>query len=545
VEIHPSGDVGSIYDKELGVELLKAPLELQLMPDSSSKFPAWEMHYCDVMAEPCAVARLLGSRVVEAGPARVAIEVRRAARGSTVIQTISLAAGAAGDRIEIDNRLEWRTWGRMLKASFAVGEDDSEATYDLGLGVIQRGVNRPESYEVPAQQWADLSSSTAGHGVSILNDCKYGWDRPDAGTLRLTLVRSPRSLRGHAHQMTQDWALHRFKYGIYSHGGDWRQGTVWQAARLNRPLRAFRVEPTRRDRPRRLSHASVSSDGVAIQALKRSEAGTDWIVRLQELSGSEQRRVGISLSSPLGDAREVSGVETDVGEASVVDGRLVVDLRPFEPRTFAVRLRAPRDPEPRALSKRLRLPFDIRATSFDGQGGGDLDGRGSSFPGELFPAAITDGGIGFQLGPADAPNCLTCRGQQLPLPEGDWRSVYLLAASADGDALVGFQVGGRETRLLISDYRGPIGRASHRRAVGRVHYGPIRPEFFRRDRIAWTATHLHDREGANRAYELGHLFRYELAVAAVDPAPEVLELPDEPRIRLFAVSVGPSSRVLG
>ena len=534
VAIDGSGNIATLFDKDLGVELLGAACEIQMLPDSSSKFPAWEMHYRDVMAEPRPLGRLLGSRVVEVGPARVALEVRRAARGSTLVQTLTLAAGDAGERLEIDSRLEWRTWGRMLKATFPVGDDDSEATYDLGLGVIQRGVNRPESYEVPAQQWADLSSPSAGHGVSILNDCKYGWDRPSPGTLRLSLVRSPRSLRGHAHQMTQDWALHRFKYALYGHSGDWRSGTVQQAARLNQPLRAFRVEPVRRDRPRRVSLGHVDSDHVAIRALKRTEDGDEWVVRLQELVGDEQREVTVSLAEPIEAARETDGVERERGRARAVDGALRTDLGPFEPKTFTVRVAAHADPERPPVSRPVRLPFDTRATSFDGAAGADLDGRGNSLPGELFPASIKDGGFEFALGPVDGSNCLTCRGQQLPLPEGDWQGLFLLAASVDGDVRCAFRIDGEEATIRISDYRGPIGHASHRRAIGRVHYGPIRPAFVRADRIAWLATHLHDREGANRAYEFGYLFRYLLEPG--DAPMSILELPDEPRVRLFAVT---------
>ncbi len=544
IELHSTGDIARIHDKALGVELLDEPLELQLMPDTSSKFPAWEMHYRDVMADPHPVSRLLGSRVVETGPARVAVEIRRAARGSTLTQRIALAAGDAGDRLEIDNRLEWRTWGRMLKASFPIGDRDSEATYDLGLGVIQRGINRPESYEVPAQQWADLSSPTSGRGVSIINDCKYGWDRPSAETLRLTLVRSPRSLRGHAHQMTQDWALHRFTYALYSHPGDWRQGTVWQAARLNQPLRAFQVESVRRDRPRRLSFASVGSAEVAIRALKRSEDGGDWIVRLQELAGHAQSDVRVTLTGALESAHETNGVEHERSAAATTAGELVTDLGPFEPKTFAVRLDPTSGRSPSPVSKRVRLPFDTRATSADGHGDGDLDGHGHSFPAELFPATLTDGGIEFALGPVDAANCLTCRGQQLPLPEGDWRRVYLLAASIDGDVDTAIRVEGQVTPLRISSYRGPIGQASHRRALGRVHYGPIRPAFARPDRIAWVATHLHDREGANLPYEFGYLFRYRVELpAGLASTLSVLELPDEPRVQLFAVTLGRNLRV--
>ena len=34
----------------------------------------------------------------------------------------------------------------------------------------------------------------AEDGVAVLNDCKYGWDKPDDGTLRLTLIHGPHEI---------------------------------------------------------------------------------------------------------------------------------------------------------------------------------------------------------------------------------------------------------------------------------------------------------------------------------------------------------------
>ncbi len=540
VEIHPSGDVARIHDRELGRELLSSPLGLELLHDASSKFPAWEMSYRDVMAEPRPVRRRLGCRVVERGPARVALEVRRAAHGSTLVQRISLAAGSAGARLEIDTRLEWCSWGKMLKAAFPLAVESPQATYDLGLGVIGRGVNRPELYEVPAQQWADLSSAAGDHGVSVLNDCKYGWDRPRDATLRLTLVRSPWAARGHPHQATQDWGHHRFKYALYGHAGDWREGTVWQAARLNQPLVAFQAERRSGERGRSFSFARVGSPRAAIRAIKRAEDDDRLVVRVQEIDGRPQRGVGIAFAAPVTEAREIDGVERDRGPATLVDGALVADLGAFALKSFAVRLAPPARPALSPVVRSVRLPFDGGATSADGGPGTDFDGRGGSMPAELFPARLECGGIAFDLGPAagGASNCLGCRGQQIPLPGGGWQRLFLLAASVGGDARADFAAAGRVTSLRVADWSARIGAASHRRAIGRVRYGSTRPAFLRDDRIAWVGTHQHDRQGGNRPYVFCYLFRYELPLppgGETDLA--VLELPHEPRIRIFAASV--------
>ena len=85
---------------------------------------------------------------------------------------------------------------------------------------------------MPAQRWADLSEGD--YGVSLLNDCKYGYDIHD-NVMRLTLLKSATSPDPEA-----DQGEHAFTYSLYPHLGDWREGTVAQAASLNVPLHAVR-----------------------------------------------------------------------------------------------------------------------------------------------------------------------------------------------------------------------------------------------------------------------------------------------------------------
>ncbi len=161
------GDVASLVDRGLGREMLRGPASWELLADRSLRFPAWEIRFEDIAAEPLARlgqgARL---RIVERGPVRVTIEVRRELAGSTFVTAYRLCA--QGEALEVDCEIDWRTRGRLLKASFpAALAADAVATYDLGLGTIERPVNQPRLYEVPAQQWADLSSPADSAGLAI------------------------------------------------------------------------------------------------------------------------------------------------------------------------------------------------------------------------------------------------------------------------------------------------------------------------------------------------------------------------------------------
>ena len=179
-------------------------------------------------------------RVVENGPVRVALEVEREAQGSRFVQTIRLAAGAAGDRVEFATVIDWQTRESSLKASFPFKNASPLASYDDKLGVPMRGNNDPKKYEVPQHQWFDLTNQEANYGAAVLNDSKFGSDKPDDRTMRLTLLYTPGVRTAYQDQATQDFGRHEMLYAVTGHAGDWRAGGVpLQAARLNQPLAAF------------------------------------------------------------------------------------------------------------------------------------------------------------------------------------------------------------------------------------------------------------------------------------------------------------------
>ena len=170
-----------------------------------------------------------------------------------------------------------------LKVSFPLAVSNPKATYDLGLGTIQRGNNTSTLYEVPAQQWADLTNTTGDYGVSILNDCKYGWDKPADNELRLTLIHTPVATYGSNCQDTQDFGENRFTYSIYGHTGNWVDGrTVTQGERLNQPLISFQTSAHAGSLGKAVSFLNVSNPNVTVKAVKLAENTNEYIVRVQE-----------------------------------------------------------------------------------------------------------------------------------------------------------------------------------------------------------------------------------------------------------------------
>ncbi|OXU15713.1 Transposase, IS30 family [Sedimentisphaera salicampi] len=64
---------------------------------------------------------------------------------STFIQKVSLDCSSSDGQVNVENVIDWRTSGTLLKASFPLAVSNSYASYDLGMGVIERVNNHGSS----------------------------------------------------------------------------------------------------------------------------------------------------------------------------------------------------------------------------------------------------------------------------------------------------------------------------------------------------------------------------------------------------------------
>jgi alpha-mannosidase len=551
VRLDGNGDVASVFAKELGRELLAAPLRLEIKTDAPRAFPAWNMEWRDQARRPrhlvSAPARV---RVRERGPARVALEIERRGEGSRFVQTVRLAAGEAGRRLEFADAVDWRTGAAHLKAVFPLAAGNPLAEYNLDVGVIRRPVNGPGMFEMAGQRWFDLSDAGGAFGVTVLSDCKYGSDRPDERTLRLTLLRTPAATGVHAHEATQDWGRHEFVYAVAAHAGDWRRaGTDRQAYRLNQPLLPFRSRRHGGFLGRRFSFLRLSHPGARVLALKKAEEGREIVVRIVESWGRGASGVRLGFAAPLLAVREVDGQERPLaaGGAHLQRGELVVDLAPFQLRSFAVTLAPPARSVGRPPQAPLPLAADVRIVARDGEkSAGGFDGRGRSLPAELFPAAVDFQGVAFRLRSADDPagQAVACRGQEIVLPAGDHAGLLILAAAV-GDRRAVFRVDGRPFELAVQDWGGFIGQWDRRLwqadASGQPAYAGLQPGFVKPAPVAWFAGHRHAADGGNEPYAYAYVFAHAIEL---DGPARSLRLPDDPRVRVLAVTAVGEDRAL-
>jgi alpha-mannosidase len=552
VTIDGHGDISGIFDKSLNRELLSAPARLAISYDNPERWPAWNMDWDQEQAAPRSyVGGPVRVRVVEDGPVRIAVEIARETEGSRFVQTISLAAGDAGNRVEIANAIDWNTKEANLKAAFPLAASNQMATYNWDIGTIQRPTAEPRKFEVPSHQWVDLTDATGTFGATILTDCKNGSDKPRDNVIRLTLLRTPGTRGGPEYhdQGTQDLGHHEFVYGIAGHAGDWRQGqTDWQAYRLNQPLVAFETARHAGALGKELSLLKTGNPAIRVLAMKKAEQSDEVIVRLVETNGRPVDNVRVSFAAPLTAAREVNGQERPVGPATIAVGALVTSFTAYQPRTFAVKLAtAPFKVAP-VQSRPVTLAYDLAAATADGvKSSPGFDAQGRALAAAMLPGEIDFGGVIFKMGPMGAANALVAKGQSIGLPAGSFNRVYVLAASSDGDRTATFRAGEKAVELNVEDWGGFIGQWDDRvwQATKRDPYAEmvkIVPGYIKRADLAWYCDHRHSAAGVNEAYAYSYLFAYAIDLPA---GAKTLTLPDDGKIRVLAVSVaqeGPGVR---
>ena len=334
VRIDKNGRLTSVYDKFARREALETGQRgnvLQFFDDRPYEHDAWDIdhNFEEIMWEAPAPERV---EVAEAGPIRSVVRVVwRTEKGSVITQDITLHIHSP--RVDFVTHVDWKDKRTLLKAAFPVAVHSARAAYEIQYATVERATHRNTPFdrarfEVPAQKWADLSEGD--YGVSLLNDCKYGYDVKD-NVLRLSLLRSPIEPDPHA-----DEGEHFFTYALYPHEGDWRWGAVQEGYELNAPLLACEGVASKGSLPPVYAFAAVDQPNVIIDAVKRCEDSDDVIVRLYEAYGQR----GVCKLTFGGEPKAVTEcdlMEENDAEVNLKGHTVRFQVKPYEIRTFKVR----------------------------------------------------------------------------------------------------------------------------------------------------------------------------------------------------------------
>jgi alpha-mannosidase len=329
-----TGDLSSVFDKTHQREVLSGSgNQLQAFEDKGQYWDAWNIDP-NYTQHPLPPSQLKSIQWIDRGILRSRLRVVRQLGQSEFCQDYIL--DAASPILKIITSVDWQERHVLVKAAFPLNLEADYATYEIPCGAIQRPT-RPQTpaeqakWEVPALRWVDLTDTqlepTEHHqsqsnltsnasiqnpksniqnryGVSLLNDCKYGYDSQPS-QLRLTLLRSPCWPDSDA-----DRGSHQFTYALYPHRSSWQSaGTVRRGYELSLPLTALDRIPVDATSPKALQPMGrlldLPAENLVLMTLKLSEdAAEQWILRCYECHGesaelSLESELGLSLAHPV------------------------------------------------------------------------------------------------------------------------------------------------------------------------------------------------------------------------------------------------------
>lgn len=501
VKLNKNGDIASIYDKEIEKELLSEPIIIGIFDkhEGGRVYPAWEITYKDSIRKPDRNAVLVNSRIIENGPARCTIQVVQKFDDTVFTNNISLSNGS--DIVEVQSEFIWNSQRTMCKNVFSFTCENKEATFDLGLGAIKRRNANKNLYEIPAQKWADITDTNNEYGISVISDSKYGWDKFDDKTLRLTVIHTPmNNYRPKSMQSMMDMGLNRYGYGICAHKGDDKTRVQNAAREFNAPLTAFVADKHEGVLGSTFSFCEVLDNAVIIRAIKKAENSNEIVIRVNESNNVHHQNVKLFLGNGVLAAREIYASEEHISEANVKDGFLIFDIKPYEVKSFAVTLIPSEINSVTTEQTCVTLPYNTNAISSN-KSPSDIGIYGKSYtiPAELIPDIITSGGTNFDINKSNQ-NCLLGDGQSISLKSG-YNKLEILCASLDGDREFTFKVDNNPVRIKVSDIE--------ERPYSWDIYNLKQTAKIKSDVIGWECTHTHSAKGDNYAHQL-FFFKYSI-----------------------------------
>ncbi|MEX0602202.1 MAG: glycoside hydrolase family 38 C-terminal domain-containing protein, partial [Bacteroidota bacterium] len=343
IRIDGKGQLTSVYDKRLRRELLQKGGRanvFQTFPDKAKQWDTWDIEP-EFDNRKADLFRLRSSKILHSGPICTVLRfVHSSINRSTITQDMWLYHKVP--LIEFRTTVRWSEKHILLKAAFPLNVKTTSATYDIQFGTMHRPTKprSPEDkakFEVPAHEWVDLSDQK--FGVSLLNDSKYGHDVRE-GTVRLSLIRSPRfphevdpgKLYGERHT---DQGDHEFRYALFPHGGDWKQGeTIRRAREFNVP---FLVTPDSTPRPVPPFVTNLPKN-LMISSVKKAEDGEELIVRIYEAHGHSSKTT-LEFGYGIEKAFSCTLLEKDVAPLKSSRNKLVLKFAPHEIKTLKLKLK--------------------------------------------------------------------------------------------------------------------------------------------------------------------------------------------------------------
>ncbi|KAI1756730.1 glycoside hydrolase family 38 protein [Xylaria castorea] len=347
------GCITSLIDRKVGREVISKggkANQLVIFDDKPLYWQAWdvEVYHLETRAE----VPYGETKILEDSDHRVSVVTEaRISENSSIKTVLSLSTAFEGHQsyVECTASVDWHETMKFLKVEFPVDVRNTEASYETQYGIVKRPTHYNTSwdmakFEVCCHKFADLSEN--GYGVSILNDCKYGF-ATCGNLMRLSLLRSPKAPDAHA-----DMGNHTIRWAILPHQGSLSPTTVRAGYNFNNPMRVLTAPST--FNPASFSSHPVQLAGdksLILDCVKRGEddedvsqdgniprrKGQSVIIRIYDSLGGRSSGT-VTTTWDVKKVFKTNALEDDGDEIDIKDGKFSVALRPFEVATYRLQL---------------------------------------------------------------------------------------------------------------------------------------------------------------------------------------------------------------
>ncbi|MGF9700593.1 alpha-mannosidase [Paenibacillus sp. MABNR03] len=327
VEFNESGEITRWYDKSVQRDWLKPgdkANELQFFHDKPTYWDAWDIDP-RFESQLAGKVQLISREIVQRGATKDVLRFHWKLNDSDISQDIVFYRHQR--RVDFQTKVNWKESHKLLKVAFPVDLVSAKATYEIPFGSLERPTHNNTSweqaqFEVCGHRWADVSEGNSG--VSLLNDCKYGYDIKGQ-TIRLSLLRAPRWPDEHA-----DQGEHEFTYSLLPHEGDWRTaGVVRRAMELNHPVQTVAAGRHAGVLPAEHAWIDYQSEHVILDTVKASEDGSGTVLRFYESSGGRET-VRVQWRDQHVKASMINLLEDEIEQLASQDGAFELTFKPYE-----------------------------------------------------------------------------------------------------------------------------------------------------------------------------------------------------------------------
>ncbi len=293
-----SGALTRLYDKKKNQELIERPAEALVIDDTKADTWAhWIFEFRDVVGK-FGAAKV---ELVENGEVYARLRVTSSYNKSVIRQYVTLYRDLPG--LHVSCRVTWNETTRMLKLAFPTPFRCEEVSGIAG-GALKRHAT---GMEEPMHSWVNLG------GLSVVTDTRSAYDAKD-GEIRVTALRSSYFADhfGARDGFCEPMAQGESRFELVLTGETDPQRLMQQAVELACP--PDRILGTYHKGPLAEADEGICvSGGVIVDAIKKSEDGTGWIVRAREAKG------------------EAAGVKIELKK---LNRSIEADFTPWQIRTF-------------------------------------------------------------------------------------------------------------------------------------------------------------------------------------------------------------------